>query len=119
VAPVFLETPSRIRALGFVFMVALMVRNYVQFTLRAAMKDRGRGILHPFRKKADDNLTTEMALVWFEGVIVTSVREPGGPWVRQPPKLPEPALEVLELLDISVEVFRVPPRRTENGRAGP
>ena len=119
VAPVFLDTPSRIRALGFVFMVALMVRNYVQFTLRAAMKERGRGILHPFRKKADDNLTTEMALVWFEGVIATSVRQPGGSWVRQPPKLPEPALEVLELLAISVDVFRVPPRRTENGRAGP
>jgi transposase len=119
VAPVFLDTPSRIRALGFIFMVALMVRNYIQFTLRAAMKDRGQGILHPFRKRPDDNLTTEMALVWFEGVIATSLRQPGGPWVRQLPKLPEPALEVLELLDISAEVFRVPPRRTENGRAGP
>jgi hypothetical protein len=83
------------------------------------MKDRGRGILHPFCKKAHDNLTTEMALVWFEGVIATSVRQPGGPWVRQPPRLPEPALEVLELLDIPVDVFRVPPRRTENGSAGP
>jgi hypothetical protein len=114
-----LETPTRIRALGFVFMVALMVRNYVQFTLRAAMKDRGKGILHPFRKKRDDNLTTEMALVWFEGVIATSVRQPGGPWVRQPPKLSEPALEVLALLGISVDVFRTPPRRTVNGRDGP
>jgi hypothetical protein len=101
-----LETPTRIRALGFVFMVALMVRNYVQFTLRAAMKDRGKGILHPFRKK-------------FEGVIATSVRQPGGPWVRQPPKLSEPALEVLALLGISVDVFRTPPRRTVNGRDGP
>jgi hypothetical protein len=39
--------------------------------------------------------------------------------LRQPPKLPEPALEVLDLLDISVEVSCVPPRRPENGRAGP
>jgi hypothetical protein len=99
-------------------MVALMVRNYVQFTLRAAMKERGNGILHPFRKKPDDNLTTEMALVWFEGVIVTSLSQAGGPWVRQPPRLPEPALEVLELLEISADVFRVPPRRAENGGGG-
>jgi transposase len=29
VAPVFLETPTRIRALGFVFMIALMVRAHL------------------------------------------------------------------------------------------
>jgi hypothetical protein len=37
---VFLETPTRIRALGCVFMIALMVRNYIQFTLRRQMKER-------------------------------------------------------------------------------
>ena len=111
-APVFLETPTRIRALGFVFMVALMVRNYIQFTLRAKMKNRGWGVRHPFRKKPDDNLTTEMAMVWFDGVVANSLRTPGTDWSRRPPTLSEDARDILRLLGISEKVFsRPPPRR--------
>ena len=117
VAPVFLETPTRIRALGFVFMVALMVRNFIQFTLRAEMKRRGRGVLHPFRKKADDNLTTEMALVWFDGVMTTSLRLPGTAWKRRPTKLSDQARDVLQLLGIDEEVFSRPPVRVKRGAA--
>ena len=115
VAPVFLETPTRIRALGFVFMVALMVRNFIQFTLRAEMKKRGRGVRHPFRKKPDDNLTTEMALVWFDGVMTTFLRMPGTDWTRRPTKLSEHARDVLQLLGIDEEVFSRPPARAKRG----
>lgn len=116
-APVFLETPTRIRALGFVFMIALMVRNFIQFTLRRKMKQRGRGVRHPFRKKPDDNLTTEMALVWFDGVMTTSLRLPGTDWTRRPTRLSEHALDVLQLLGIDEEVFRRPPPRQKMDRA--
>jgi transposase len=111
VAPVFLETPTRIRALGLVFMIALMVRNYIQFTLRAEMKRRGRGIRHPFRKKVDDNLTTEMALVWFDGAQSLAVRMPGTDWTRRPTRLTEEALDILQLLGIPADVFSRPPPR--------
>ena len=115
VTPVFLETPTRIRALGFVFMVALMVRNFVQFTLRRQMKRRGRGVLHPFRKKPDDNLTTEMALVWFDGVMTTALRMPGTDWTRRPTKLHQQARDILQLLGIDKEVFSRPPVRAKLG----
>jgi transposase len=111
IAPVFLETPTRIRALGFVLMVALMVRNFIQFTLRAEMKKRGRGVRHPFRKKPDDNLTTEMAMAWFDGVVATSLRMPGADWKRRPPLLSEDARDILGLLGIPETVFSRPPPR--------
>ena len=34
VAPVFLDTPTRIRALGLILILALMVRNHIQFALQ-------------------------------------------------------------------------------------
>jgi transposase len=115
VAPVFLETPTRIRALGFVFMIALMVRNYIQFTLRRQMKERNRPVRHPFRNKPDDKLTTEMALVWFDGVTSLALRMPGAAWKRRPTKLPDEAVDVLELLGIDKEVFTRPPVRRNSG----
>ncbi len=118
VAPVFLETPTRIRALGFVFMIALMVRNFIQFTLRGEMKRRGRGVRHPFRKKPDDNLTTEMALVWFDGVMTTALRMPGTDWMRRTTRLSEHALDVLQLLGIDEAVFSRPPPRAKMEPAG-
>ena len=41
VAPVFLKTPSRIRAMGLIMVLALMVRNYIQHTLRSELAERG------------------------------------------------------------------------------
>lgn len=111
VAPMFLYNPKRIRALGFVFLVALMVRNFIQFTLRARMKDRGRGVTHPFRKKPDDNLTTEMALVWFEPILSTFVRLPGASWRRTPVQFKDEALDILDLPGLSAAIYARPPPR--------
>ena len=111
VAPVMLNTPHRIRALGLVFVLALMVRNFFQFTLRARMKQRGRGIKHPFRKKEDDNLTTEMALVWFDGINVVFVKLPGIDWTRTTPTLCDEARDILQLIGIKEEIYARPPPR--------
>lgn len=111
VAPVFLDTPTRIRALGLVMILALMVRNYLQFTLRARMRDRGEGIMHPFRRKRDDRLTAEMALEWFNGIQIVYVKLPGTDWTRTAPKLCDEALEILALLDIPTSIFARPPPR--------
>ena len=111
VAPLFLKSSRRIRALGFVFMLALMVRNYIQFTLRREMKKRGRGVRHPFSKKIDDNLTTEVAMVLFDKQISGFAKLPGEAWRRVPPKLPEPAKDVLQLLGLDESVYAKPPPR--------
>ena len=107
----FLNKPERIRALGLVMILALMVRNHLQFTLRAAMKERGRGVLHPFRKREDFKLTTEMALEWFAGVQIVFVSLDGGPWRRVVPQLREEAADILLLLNIPVSIFARPPPR--------
>jgi hypothetical protein len=64
VAPVFLETPTRRRALGLVLGLARMVRNFAQYHLRAAMKKEARPVAHPLsRRRLVDILTTEVAMV--------------------------------------------------------
>ncbi|MCB9765445.1 MAG: IS1634 family transposase [Alphaproteobacteria bacterium] len=112
VAPVMLNNPERIRALGLVMILGLMVRNHLQFTLRARMLERGEGIMHPFRKKEDLKLTTEMALEWFGGIHVVFVSIDQQPWRRTAPELCAEALDILKLLDLKPMIYaRPPPRR--------
>lgn len=109
VAPLFLEKPERIRALGLVLVLSLMVSNYLQYQLRSRMKARGQGVLHRFSHKIDDNLTTEMALAWFSGVQSIFVTTPDGQKTRAPPHLLPQALELLELLGLSPDIYTRPP----------
>jgi transposase len=119
VAPIFLETPTRIRALGLVFVLALMVRNFVQYRLRTAMKQQSKPVAHPLRRtRLVNNLTTEMALVWFDGVMTVALRTGDGPWKRRPTKLADAALEILTLLKVDPRVFTHPPRRWKLGDRG-
>ncbi len=83
------------------------------------MKQRGRGVMHPFRKREDDNLTTEMALVWFERQVTTLAKLPGQPWQRTKPKLRDAAKEVLLLLGLDDSVYAKPPPRRKCGEGGP
>jgi hypothetical protein len=59
-----------------------------------------------------------MALVWFDGVTSFALRMPGTAWKRRPTKLPDEAVDVLELLGIDKEVFTRPPVRRLGG-SGP
>jgi transposase len=111
VAPIMLENTNRIRAMGLVMMLALMVRNYLQHTLREEMVLRKSAILHPIRKKEHPKITTEMALVWFSGIITVQLRLPDGRLWRQAPALrPEP-VKILDMLGLSPEIY-VRPRIT-------
>ncbi len=109
VSPMFLKTPRRIRAMGLVLVFALMVRNYIQFTLRKQLRERGETLPHPFTKKEVDNLTTEMAMAWFDDVVVVHAGIDDTGLVRQEPKLRPPALRILELLGVPREAFARPP----------
>ena len=68
-APVFLKTPCRIRAMGLVLILALMVRNCIQGTLRTELAERDETLPHPFTRKEEDSLTPEMAFEHFGGLI--------------------------------------------------
>jgi len=108
VAPVFLKTPSRIRAMGFVLMLALMVRNYIQGTLRAELAARGETLPHPFTKKPDSNLTTEMTFEHF-ATVFTQIARLGEHVRRLPVQLRPAAARVLELFALDHSIFAPPP----------
>jgi len=68
VAPVFLKTPHRIAALGLVFMLALMVRNYLQFELRSGLKDTDETVRGRKPRVRTQSPTTETAFLNFMGL---------------------------------------------------
>jgi len=108
VAPVFLKTPERIRAMGLVLILALMVRNYIQATLRTELEARGETLPHPFTKKEETSLTPEMAFEHFAGVM-GQVVSLGPARRRMPVQLRAPALRILALFRMDSRIFD-PPR---------
>ncbi|MCB9688107.1 MAG: IS1634 family transposase [Alphaproteobacteria bacterium] len=108
VAPVFLKTPERIRAMGLVLVLALMVRNYIQTTLRSELKARGETLVHPFTKKKETSLTPEMAFEHFGGLL-TQVLTLGEHTRRTPVRLSDPAIQILSLFALDAAIFTPPP----------
>lgn len=104
VAPVFLKTPERVRAMGLVLVLALMVRNYIQGTLRAELERRGDTLAHPFTKKPETRPTTEMVFEHFAGLETLTVCL-GTDRRRQPMRLSATARQVLDLLGLDTSVF--------------
>jgi transposase len=107
VAPVFLKTPRRIRAMGLVLMLALMVRNYIQATLRTELAAHNETLPHPFTKREQAVLTPEMAFEHF-GSALTQVVRVGEHTRRMPVQLAPPALQVLRLLALDTSIFTPP-----------
>lgn len=108
VAPVFLKTPGRIRAMGLVLVLALMVRNYIQGTLRSELAERGETLPHPFTRKEERSLTPEMAFEHFGGLMGQIVTM-GEHRRRMPVQPSEVALRILALFDLHAGIFD-PPR---------
>ncbi len=111
VSPMFVKTPRRIRALGLVMVLALMVRNFIQYTLRRELRRRDETLPHPFTKKQVNNLTFEMATKWFWGIQGLKISIDGSPLQRLAPVLAAPAERILELLGIPKSCFCIPPPR--------
>jgi transposase len=110
VAPVFLHTPHRIAALGVVLMLALMVRNYIQFELRRRLVEEGETV--PDRlQKPTQRPTTETALLAFAALTVVHVTLAGQPRGRNLPPLPKAAKTVLRMLRLPESLFTTPPAR--------
>ncbi len=51
--PVFLEKPERVDALGYVFMLVLLVASYLEYRVRKGLKKTGQAVLLPGNKKTD------------------------------------------------------------------
>jgi transposase len=109
VSPMFLKTPTRMRALGLVMVLALMVRNYWQFRMRAAAREAKETIQHPFTKRPVTNLTAEMAMDHFAGLQAVQLRREDG-WARVPRVIPPTAAQILRYLKVSESVYWTPPR---------
>jgi len=107
VAPVFLKTPQRVRAMGLVLVLALMVRNYIQATLRSELQARNQTLQHPFTKQPQKNLTPEMAFEHFAGIHTQVVRL-GDHARRMPVQLRSHALQILELFGLDITAFEPP-----------
>ncbi len=110
VAPVFLHTPTRIAALSLVMMLALMVRNYIQFELRKQLAETGATI--PDRlKKPTAKPTTEVAWLPFAHVMVLRVVAGGRTLPRKLQDMNEHGRTVLRMLALDEAIFRTPPIR--------
>ena len=84
-------------------MLALMVRNYIQFTLRRRLEETGNTVLDR-KKKPTSNPTTETALLRFAGVIVTRLTR-GTEEVRQVSGLTDHCRTVLAMLKVPEDAF--------------
>ena len=107
VAPVFLKTPRRIAALGLVFVLALMVRNYIQFKLRARLHET-KSTLPDRKGRPTDKPTTETALMCISKAAVVLVMSGDAVLDRRVSGLDEHALTLLAMLDVPAEVYATP-----------
>ena len=108
VAPVFLKTPSRIAALGLVFILALMVRNYLQFELRRQLKATNQTVGGRKKNTRTKKPTTETALIHFMGVSCIRVSSGDRILQRKADTLTADAKVVLDLLRIPPDIFTRP-----------
>ena len=109
VAPMFLKLPERIEAMGLVFMLALMVRNYIEWTVRTHLRETGRTV--PYYGGHHNTSTPTAEVVWnlFRAVQVNTARL-GSHVRRDLSGLDEAAHLVLAAFNLSEADLRHPRR---------
>jgi len=107
VTPMFLKTPRRIAALGLVFMLALMVRNYIQWTLRRRLAEEDE-TLPNMNDQPTSTPTTESAFRLFAHVAVVLVIVEGRVVDRILSGMSIHVRKILRLLDVPVSAFTTP-----------
>ena len=110
VAPVLLHTPKRIAALGLVLVLALMVRNYLQFTLRRRLAATGERVPNRLGKPTASP-TAETALIPFASVMLVHMFVGETCVARQLTGLNPHVETVLRMFCIDVRDFAQPPPR--------
>jgi transposase len=107
IAPMFLKTPRRIAALGLVFVLALMVRNWIQFTLRRKLAEADDTIPN-MNNQPTTKPTTEVAFWHFLTVSTVLVVVDGRVVQRVLGGMNEHTEKILRLLGIPASVFTTP-----------
>jgi len=116
-APMFLNTPRRIAALGMVFILALMVRNYIEFTVRDRVAARpSRTTLPNMDNRPTRKPSTENVFWLFRRVGVVFVRRGGVLVERRLSGLDDHCKLALELLEVPVSAFTTPRKRSQTRR---
>jgi len=105
VAPMFLNTPARIAAIGMVFVLALLVRNYIQAVVRANLAER-EGLTFPnMDYKPTKSPTTENVFWLFRNVGSVVVSKAGVELDRRVTGLDEHCRLSMRLLGVSERAF--------------
>lgn len=117
VAPLFLKLPHRIAALGHVFLLALMVRNWIEGTIRARLAERGEK-LPDMNDRPTSRPSAEAAMRLF--ALVQGVQVSVGDQIvkRQVHRLTPVAERVLELLDMEPAIYWTPRTKLAKGGGG-
>jgi len=115
-APMFLNTPSRIAALGLVFVLALMVRNYIEFVIRDQLATFPKATTlpnmdgRPIKKPSAENV------FWlFRSMGEVAVRRGGVLIERRLSGLDDDTRLALQALQVPVAVFTTPRKRSGAG----
>ncbi len=111
VAPVFLKLPHRIAALGMIFLFALMVRNWIQARIRAALAQASER-LPDMNDRPTATPTTECVFRLFLLVSAVLVCESGQTPERHVHALDALPRKVLKLLAFDPSIFSTPRRKS-------
>jgi transposase len=115
VAPMFLHLPSRIAALGVIFILALMVRNYIQATIRAGLEAQKKTL--PDRlDRPTQKPTMETAMRQLAAVVTTTIYLGERRVEKRVQGLTEGGRLVLALLGLDEDVFLRPAGTRKWGR---
>jgi transposase len=105
VAPLLLKTPQRLAAMGLVFALALMVRNYIEHIVRHRLVEQKQTLPYYGRKKPVENPTAEVIFHAFAPVQLEVLTLQGRVARRTVKHLSDAAQLVLDILGITPEVF--------------
>jgi transposase len=67
--PVYLEKPNRVQALGYVFILVLLISSYLEYRVRKSLKENNEYVLLPGKKKTD-RPTTKTIMEYFSFIVV-------------------------------------------------
>lgn len=115
IAPVFLKRTERISALGLVFMLALMVRNSLQFTVRRTLKDADATLPYYDRKRETATPTAEVIWALFSDLVLLVVTIPGTGEVRRLHGFDAHKKRVMHMLGIDIAALTRPIKLSGGG----
>jgi transposase len=105
---VYLKTPSRIEALGIVFVMALMVYGVLEWRVREQMKQETQPLVVPGKRKTYAP-TGQMLLAILKVFQVIYIRLPNGQVIRQlDARLDERKIRVLRLAGFDPSIYIAP-----------